>query len=233
MDFSQFEIKPGVWADSRRALFCEPRKILALADLHLGYPWAHRYHGQLLPVQTTDRWAERLLSLCDTYQPEKIILGGDVVHHAVPVPALRDEFQMLATFTSRCELLLLLGNHDRHLPELSVPCGLKTSYSFHAQDTLFCHGDSLPLPSSARLTIIGHEHPAISLGDGVATSAKFPCFLLATNLIVLPAFSAWAAGCPFGSYPLLSPLAREASFQTALAILGARLLPIPLSNQKS
>lgn len=228
MDFAEREIKPGIWLDSRRALFLQGPAILAISDLHLGYSWAHRYHGQLLPLQEVDHWPQRLASLCDTYQPRKIIFTGDIVHHAVPVPALQDDFRAIADFASRYELLLLMGNHDRHLPELSAPYGLHPTPCFQADGILLCHGDTAPPKNSAQLTIIGHEHPAISLGDGVATSAKFPCFLLASNLIVLPAFSLWAAGSVFGSYPFLSPLARAATFQTAVAIMGSRLLSLPL-----
>ena len=233
MDFAQREFKPGLWLDSRRALFLQGPAILAISDLHLGYSWAHRYHGQLLPLQNVDPWPARLAALCDTYQPRKIIFTGDILHQAVPVPALQDEFRAMASFASRSELILLMGNHDRHLPDLSAPYGLHPAPCFQSDKILFCHGDTVPSGSCAELTVIGHEHPAISLGDGVATSAKFPCFLLAPHLIVLPAFSRWAAGSPYGAYRFLSPLARQAAFETALAIMGPRLLPVPLSISKS
>lgn len=230
MDFAQAQILPGLWLDSRRAAFLQPQRILALADLHLGYAWAHRYNGQLLPLENADPWAGRLASLCDTYQPEKIALLGDVVHQAVPLPALQDELAEFAgRFSPRAELLLLLGNHDRHLAGLSLPSAFQVLTCHRSRQVLLCHGDAEIPGETPDLVIIGHEHPAISLGDGVTTSAKFPCFLISPRLIVLPAFSTWVAGTSFGSYPLISPLARKARFQRALAIMGTRLLPIPLS----
>ena len=229
MDFSQIQVNSGLWLDSRRAIFIEPHKILALADLHLGYSWAHRYHGQLLPLQSVDRWADRLASLRDTYQPSRIVLLGDVLHQALPLPALRDEISTLAGLVNPgCELLLLQGNHDRNLADLPLPPSLKLAQTFAVDDMLFCHGDAYPPQLPNGLIFIGHEHPAISLGDGVTSAQKFPAFLLAPNLIVLPAFSLWAAGTSYGSYPFMSPLARRAHFEKAIAIMGSRLLPIPL-----
>jgi len=69
---------------------------------------------------------------------------------------------------------------------------------------------------------MGHEHPAISVGDGVTTSVKCPCFLISRRVIVLPAFSLWAAGGV--------EMALRERFDHAVAILGDKLLPIPLNN---
>jgi metallophosphoesterase superfamily enzyme len=74
---------------------------------------------------------------------------------------------------------------------------------------------------------MGHEHPAISLSEGVA-SIKCPCFLVSENVIVLPAFSSWAAGGDVRSGRFLSPVAQAARFTQAVAIVAGKLLPVPL-----
>src|SRR6185436_14629376 len=71
MDKSRLEIAPKVWLDHRRALYLEGHSVLAVADLHLGYAWAHRYHGQMLPVAAGDRLLERLTALCTYYHPRQ------------------------------------------------------------------------------------------------------------------------------------------------------------------
>jgi metallophosphoesterase superfamily enzyme len=76
--------------------------------------------------------------------------------------------------------------------------------------------------------VMGHEHPAISIGDGVTTSQKCPCFLVSDTVIVLPAFSRWAAGTDIHAHPFMSETARAAKFTRAIAICGKRLLPISL-----
>src|SRR6476469_1055836 len=95
MDRSRLEIIPGVWLDHRRAVFFEELQLLAVADLHLGYAWAHRYNGQMLPFGAGDRLTERLLDLCGFYRPQRLVVLGDIVHQTVPVSEVADELQTL------------------------------------------------------------------------------------------------------------------------------------------
>lgn len=220
----------GVTFDARRAVYFAAENLLAVADLHLGYAWSHRAHGQLLPVGQKDNALQRLRDLLVDYKPSRLVLLGDIVHIALPVPALVDELKaLLALADGDIELVLLAGNHDRKLAGLLKQ--LRATNVLHneycAGSNCFLHGDR-PVTTAAARYIIGHEHPAVSLGDGVATSRKFPCFLISENVITLPSFSSWSAHTPFAHYEFMSPLARQAKFQTALAILGDRLLPVPL-----
>jgi len=47
-------------------------------------------------------------------------------------------------------------------------------------------------------------------------------------IIVLPAFSHFAAEVEVGKYPFMSPLARSVTFTEAVAVKGDRLMPIAL-----
>ena len=221
----------GINFDARRALYFQNEKILAIADLHLGYAWSHRAQGQLMPIGKDDALA-RFEQLLNDYQPKQVILLGDIVHRALPVPALLDELSALFNLAeNKTELILLAGNHDRQLQKilknLNRAEALQTEFT--AGQNVFLHGDR-PATQPAARYIIGHEHPAISLGDGVATSRKFPCFLISEQVITLPSFSSWSAHTPLNAYEFMSPLARNAKFKTALAILGDRLLPVPINR---
>lgn len=222
----------GVVFDARRAVYFRDHRLLAVADLHLGYAWTHRAQGQLMPVAPKDNALDRLRALISDYQAERIVLLGDIVHRALPVPSLLEELRALIEIADgQRELILLAGNHDRKLQQLlkqlNAGDALRTEYV--AGENVLLHGDR-PATQSGNRYVIGHEHPAISLGDGVATSRKFPCFLIADNVVTLPSFSSWSAHTPFPSYEFMSPIARAARFQTALAILGDRLLPVPLQR---
>ena len=213
MDKSRLQIEPGIWLDARRAIWFEEFSILAVADLHIGYNWAHRHGGQMLPVHQADDTIERLKNLCDFYKPAEVLLLGDIVHRALPLPQIEAQLrQLLGEFTG---VRLILGNHDRFLEKL-ISAPLQTEYV--RGHYVFVHGHQ-PMERPERV-IMGHEHPAISVGDGVATSVKCPCFLIGRNTIVLPAFSLWAAG------GVEMPLRQR--FDRAVAILGDKLLPIPL-----
>jgi len=231
MSKARLEVFPGVWLDARHALFLEDSRTLAVSDLHLGYAWAHRYHGQLMPLQP-DGIRERLLALCAESRPSRIAILGDIVHRAVPVDAIKEEFlALLDALRGQCGVSLILGNHDKGLRKLFGSSGeVEFHDSVRAGRFLLLHGNdqSAALPTNG-LTIMGHEHPAISLGDGVR-SAKFPCFLVAPELIVLPAFSRWAAGSDVRAHAPMSPLAQSARFEKAVAILNGKLLPVPLQT---
>ncbi|HUS36200.1 MAG TPA: metallophosphoesterase [Verrucomicrobiae bacterium] len=222
----------GVVFDARRAVYFREHRLLAVADLHLGYAWTHRAQGQLMPVAPKDNVLDRLKTLVTDYDPERIVLLGDIVHRALPVPALLEELRTLVEIADgKRELILLAGNHDRKLQQLlkQLDCGAALRTEYVAGENVLLHGDR-PATQAASRFVIGHEHPAISLGDGVATSRKFPCFLIAENVVTLPSFSSWSAHTAFPSYEFMSPIARAARFQTALAILGDRLLPVPLKR---
>ena len=222
----------GMVFDARRAVYFRDHRLLAVADLHLGYAWTHRAQGQLMPVAPKDNALERLRALITDYQPERVVLLGDIVHRALPVPALLEELRALIEIADgERELILLAGNHDRKLQQLlkQLNAGDALRAEYVAGENVFLHGDR-PATQSGNRYSIGHEHPAISLGDGVATSRTFPCFLIADNIVTLPSFSSWSAHTPFPYYEFMSPIARAARFQTALAVLGDRLLPVPLKR---
>ena len=101
-------------------------------------------------------------------------------------------------------------------------------------ETLFGHGDAeIGNEAGAVRIVIGHEHPAISFGDGVSSSMKCPCFMVSERLVILPAFSRWAAGTNVRSYPFMSLIAQQATFDQAVVICGDKLLPVPLGQSKA
>jgi DNA ligase-associated metallophosphoesterase len=239
MDRTRLQIEPGLWLDARRAIWLEEASTLAVSDLHLGYAWAQRHTGQLLPLSAQEDSVPRLRALVDDYQPRELILLGDIVHQAVGLPPLKEELCRLFTeLGERTTLRLVAGNHDTHLSKLLADCHLSAPLTkdWITGDYRLIHGDRMDLISNAAAAddaepglriIMGHEHPAISVGDRVSR-VKCPCFLISREVIVLPAFSHWAAGTEVLSSRYASPLASRVSFTKAIAILAGKLLPIPL-----
>jgi uncharacterized protein len=237
MDYSRYQVAPGIWLDARRALWLPDVRTLAVADLHLGYAWAHRHAGQLMPIAVGDDTPGWLQVLIDEYRPEHIVLVGDVVHRAVPVQPLKDEFfAVLNELSAQVRVSIIAGNHDRGL-ELWLREQTRISLVPHlsAGNCLFVHGDvastlaaERPIREArrdGRWIVIGHEHPSVTLSDGAATWHKYPCFHICDRIIVLPAFSRWAAGN--SNEDFMSPLLECASIDLKVAILGDRLVPLP------
>jgi uncharacterized protein len=216
---------PGVILDARRVAFFSEHELLVAADLHLGYAWCHRASGQLMPIAPAEDTLARLRALIVESAAKRVVLLGDIVHRALPIPTLMDQLRDLAELARETELILLVGNHDKRLHKLES--GLVLRREYRAGENLFLHGDSLPSARADRF-IIGHEHPGISLGDGVTTARKYPCFLVAEKLLVMPAFSNWSANSSAPHGDLMSPLARGMRMREAVAILGEKLLRVPL-----
>lgn len=236
---STLEISPGLWLDARRAVWLAEFRTLAVADLHLGYVWAHRAAGQMLPLGLRDDTLDRLAALIADYAPERVALLGDIVHQAVPLAPLEAELTRLRDeIGTTTALHWLAGNHDRRLAKLlgKLGGGIALEREFALGPHRLAHGDGFSESDAAsRLTavqadggrwFIGHEHPAVKLGDGLATNVRCPCFLVAPALIVLPAFSSWAAGSPIGPGEGLSALTQATQFTHRVAIAARKLLPL-------
>jgi uncharacterized protein len=234
-------IAPGITADARRALWLSETQTLAVADLHLGYAWAHRHSGNLLPLSADEDSLARLLELVESYRPRDLVLLGDIVHRAVPVKALKSElYELIHTLGARTQLRLIAGNHDRNLQRLLTECdiGAELVTELEAGNHLLTHGDIADgaqaraqheaVSARGGRIIIGHEHPAITISDGAATSAKCPCFLVSKRVIVLPAFSNWAGGANVRSRRFMSAFAQDEAFDTAFAVLAGKILPVRL-----
>lgn len=243
MRAATYKVSDALTLDARRAAWLPRERVLAVADLHLGYAWAHRLSGQLMPILPTNDTLVRLRELQEDYNPAEIVVVGDVVHRAMALDVLQDEIrELFNSLSPRSQLTLVAGNHDRELARLLrewlLPMQLLPVR--RCDEFVFIHGDvsaakpagpggpagiSRELDSPGRI-IMGHEHPAISIGDGVTTSQKCPCFLISDTVVVLPAFSRWAAGTNIRAYPFNSEIARNADFNRAIAVCGDRLLPI-------
>jgi DNA ligase-associated metallophosphoesterase len=228
---ARFKISDDLHVDARRAAWFPRERVLAVADLHLGYAWAHRLSGQLMPITPTTDTLQRLQELQRDYEPAEIVLLGDIVHRAMTLGELEKEIrELFESLSPRSHLTFLAGNHDRQLQQVLkqwlLPIELLPSRE--VGNHLLVHGDSTVDAQKNKCVIMGHEHPAISIGDGVTTSQKCPCFLVSDSVIVMPAFSRWAAGTNIRAYPLMSETARAAKFTQAIAICGKKLLPIAL-----
>ncbi len=234
------EIAPGVVLDARRALWLRDWRTLLIADPHLGYAWAHRSAGNLLPLGGQATPLDRLATVASAYPCERIVLLGDVVHAAVHVAPLEEELHRLHhEIGSIAEIVLIAGNHDHRLRQLVDK--LRLPYSLQREHQIgphrLVHGDGNKIEAARAeiatahhrggFVLCGHEHPAITLSDRVASYARCPCFVHGEGLLMLPAFSEWAAGSNLRSGDFLSPYLRAARLQSVTAIVAGKLLTIP------
>ena len=193
MDSSKLvAVWPGIFAHASGGLWLADRSVLVLADLHLGYGFAQRRRGQLGPL-ADDQTRLKLFDVIDEVRPFKLLLLGDIVHAARPggeeaawIGALIREV------AERAELICVRGNHDR---QFAIEFQIPLVDDWKDGDVTAAHGDRLPMAlSEGERLVVGHLHPAIGLEDAAGVRQKVPAFLLAGPVVVLPAFSPFAAG---------------------------------------
>lgn len=200
------EVQPGLWLDSRLALWLAAERVLVMADLHWGYAASHRAQGNLLPVWGDDEMAQRLRGLIADYRPVETIWLGDIVHTAEG-GAAAERFLRAAPVP----ITLLAGNHDRHWPTARERRLTRGRCFFH-------HGDRDEAVPAGCLEIVGHHHPAVAWSDGAGGQLKLPALVASPRRLILPAFSPWAAGAAWRE-----PLATD---ETLWAIARGRILAL-------
>ena len=96
-----------------RALWRDKDRVLMVADLHLGKAEVFQANGVPLPSDGDSGTLNPLLDLCHTWQPNRLILLGDLIHARLGLTArLRDALKALPALCG-CELIFIGGNHDR------------------------------------------------------------------------------------------------------------------------
>lgn len=156
-------------------------RLAVIADVHLGYEWARGRNGDVVPAHTLSESQAQIGRLLERAAIERLVVAGDLVESPRPCgPTRRDAEELCAWLAQReVELVILRGNHD---PARRPPL----PDSLVVREWTIAHGHR---PVQATRRIIGHHHPALKLGALVTR-----CFLVAEDLIVLPAFSRNAAG---------------------------------------
>lgn len=207
---ARMEIRPGIWLDSRLALWISELRALVIADLHWGYVASHRAEGNLLPAWGDADIARRLDDLVRDYDPEEMIWLGDSLHAMTGVHAA-EEYLARASLS----VTIVTGNHDaRWARAREHRCLQRGNFTLH-------HGDHVhPVPDDS-CEIIGHLHPAVSWADGAGMRLKMPALVASARRLVLPAFSPWAAGVPWK---------KHVAGETIYAISAKRIFTVPYAS---
>ncbi|ELZ12125.1 metallophosphoesterase [Halovivax asiaticus JCM 14624] len=188
---------------AERAVYVQPAETLVLADVHLGRGATSAVDA---PIDAADDPVGRLESLLDRFDPQTVVIAGDLLHSFSWIPdGVRETVAEIERVVTDAEASLVCtpGNHDSVLDE-AFDGETAAAYQLDDEETVVCHGHERPPTewvsddgSPPSLYVIGHDHPALSI-DG----RKYPCFLsvpsaettVSGDLLVLPAFSQLARG---------------------------------------
>ncbi len=145
-------------------------RVLAVADLHIGWEMALIQKGIHVPTQTP-KLLRSLIGVISAYKPDKLLILGDVKHTVATagmsewhdVPDFFDELKKQVK-----EINVLRGNHDGNLePLLPESINLLPASGVAFGDVGFFHGHQWPSPAllTCKTLVMGHVHPVIAFRD--------------------------------------------------------------------
>jgi len=190
MLIDDFATVPLLLLPDSAVLITGDEPVLIAADLHLGKSASFRAHGLPVPEGDTSRDLERLDDLVKQHNPLHLVIAGDLFHaESGLTKALLAE---LASFTERIGIpfTLVSGNHDRKIR--GIPESLRQLDHLDISGIRIVHN---PEDAAGHMpNICGHIHPVLRIPDGRKTSLRLPCFHLAGNCLILPAFGSFTGG---------------------------------------
>jgi DNA ligase-associated metallophosphoesterase len=181
-----------------KAIYWPAQKALLVADVHLGKAGHFRKAG--IPVSGRVHFSDlqKLSELVQAYQPEQLIILGDLFHST-----LNNEWTHFSQWMDEhpdCKIVLIKGNHDILPP--SVYTSERIYYYEHymvMEPFVFSHIPMETRPSHYNLS--GHLHPAVRLSGRGSQHLILPCFYFGSQQGLLPAFGAFTGAVPLKIYP--------------------------------
>jgi len=208
------EILPGIQIVDLGLLI--DGETLIISDVHVGYEEALNKQGLLVPRMQAADLRSRLQRIIAAAKPKRIVINGDVKHEfgTISNQEWRDALMVL-DFCAAVggKVTLVKGNHDTILGPIADKrnVDLVDHLTLRNGEIYLCHGHVIPNNADfrkAKIVIIGHEHPAVTLKDNIRAE-KFKCFLWGTyrgkTVIVLPSFNMVTEGTDVLREELLSP----------------------------
>lgn len=180
------------------------KKYLVVSDLHLGYEVELAREGIHFPNQLPNI-LDRLLKLLDNHGPDTLVLLGDVKHRVAGVSwrESRQVADLLQAVKKRVgEIIITPGNHDAGI--MSLAGGMARVVSgrgVRIGEAWMLHGHCWPPPQAAeaKIIIIGHTHPVISLARGPGSRRKVFLMMKASGSRVFKVLSSKMGGASTAS----------------------------------
>jgi metallophosphoesterase superfamily enzyme len=101
------------------ALYIEDKKMLIVSDLHIGIETELKKYGINAKSQT-DNLTNKVITLCKNYNPQEILLLGDIKHNipSISYQERKDVKEFLNKIKEFGELHIIPGNHDGNIKKI-------------------------------------------------------------------------------------------------------------------
>jgi uncharacterized protein len=163
------------------AIFIKNKKILIVADLHIGIESQLREQGINASSKTQDM-IDRILKIIKKYKPIEIILLGDIKHN-IPSSTIQERKDVkffLNTLKDYGIVHIIPGNHDGNIGKIAPPeITIHPSDGFNIENIGFVHGHRWPRKEimNCDQLIISHTHPTIMFTDRLGHKTFEPCWI--------------------------------------------------------
>lgn len=240
---SKLKLFPGIYALKYGGLLVEngAKKVLVIADLHLGYELELTNAGIAMPAFQLTEMEDKLAVLTEEHEPSEVVINGDLKHlfSGIGSQEWGDVRRFVAFVKERArKVVVVRGNHDNYLKTILKRSAVPFFDHYYAiGNTIVIHGHEQDVHAySYKNIVIGHDHPAIALRDEAGGEVKVPCFVYGklrnSSLVMMPAFSPLALGVDVLSSSkndYLCPLMREADLDNfqVIAVDEEKLLKFP------
>ena len=185
-----------------KSLYFPEKKILCIADLHIGYEEMLNEAGVFLPrTQFSVMKSEMREIVGKVKNIEEIIILGDLKHEfgRISRQEWKETLSFLDFLLQNCKKVVLVkGNHDTITEPIARKKGVEMKdyciKTIGGKKVCFFHGHKMwseCYDKSVKMWVVGHKHPAICIRKGVKAEI-YKCFLVGNykkkKVIVLPSF---------------------------------------------
>lgn len=176
-----------------RAIYWPARRMLLVADVHLGKAASFRAFGLPVPEGSTAKDLARLTDLLEKTRAERLIILGDLIHaKSGRQPEVVDSITAWRKSHGDIQMRLVRGNHDRNSGRIPSDWNIdEVEEPFVDDGVAFTHDrpcdEDLP-------TFAGHVHPSVYMSDYDGSIVTAPCFVFDERCAVLPAFGTFTGG---------------------------------------
>lgn len=192
----EIQLSANVFISDLYCIYLSDINAAVISDLHLGFEEEMNLRGLFLPKLQRDHVENLVDGIIERYDPSKIIINGDFKHEFAR--NLPQEWEDVTHFIDRyrktIDLVFVRGNHDNYLQTMLARRGLELSDTFENDSYYIYHGDRDR--GLKKLTILGHEHPALILRDSIGGTFKIPAFVYneKDRILIAPSMSFFSSG---------------------------------------
>lgn len=180
----------GLLLSPLRVMVRPSRGLLILADPHIGKAAHFRRNGIPAPQEADRAVIERLEEACARFEPERILVLGDLAHSVKNREW--DRFIEWRNARPSISFELIVGNHDILPAKQYEAAGVRLLQAGYEEGGFHLHHHPCSAFGAEQYALSGHLHPGCRVGKRKKERVTLPCFWFGPGGALLPSFNPFA-----------------------------------------